>query len=259
MDLGTIAGLAVGIVCLGLGIFSRGVSPDALAAFAHLPSALIVVGGTLAALFLAVPLGSVVNAWRVAVKALFYRRPSSRLLVEELVRYAEVARREGILALEPAAESARDPFLARALGLAVDGTDPKEIEEILVGELDALAERHAAGRRIFEILAKYAPAWGLIGTLVGLILMLGSLEGNPSEIGSGMSIALITTFYGAVLANFLFGPIAEKLQERSEEEMAHKRIVLLGIVSVQSGDNPRIVRQKLRSQLPPGMAGAAVW
>ena len=102
MDLATIAGLAVGLVCLGLGIFSRGASPDALAAFAHLPSALIVVGGTLAALFLAVPLGSVLNAWRVAVKALFYKRPSQRATVEELVRYAEVARREGILALEPA-------------------------------------------------------------------------------------------------------------------------------------------------------------
>jgi len=259
MDLATIAGLAVGLVCLGLGIFSRGASPDALAAFAHLPSALIVVGGTLAALFLAVPLGSVLNAWRVAVKALFYKRPSQRATVEELVRYAEVARREGILALEPAAESARDPFLARALGLAVDGTDPKEIEEILTGELDALAERHAAGRRTFEVLAKYAPAWGLIGTLVGLILMLGSLKSDASNIGPGMSLALITTFYGAVLANFLFGPIAEKLQERSEQEMAHKRIILMGIVSVQSGDNPRIVRQKLRSQLPPAMAGAAAW
>jgi len=259
MDLATIVGLAVGLVCLGLGIVSRGVSPDAVAAFAHLPSALIVVGGTLAALFLAVPLGSVLNAWRVAVKALFYRRPSSRALVAELVRYAEVARREGILALEPAAESARDPFLARALGLAVDGTDPKEIEEILAAELDALAERHAAGRRTFEVLAKYAPAWGLIGTLVGLILMLGSLRDDPSAIGPGMSLALVTTFYGAVLANFLFGPIAEKLQERSEQEMAHKRIILLGIVSVQSGDNPRIVRQKLRSQLPPSMAGAAAW
>ncbi|MHC5057327.1 MAG: motility protein A [Planctomycetota bacterium] len=259
MDLATIAGLAVGLVCLGLGIFSRGVSPDSLTAFAHLPSALIVVGGTLAALFLAVPMGSVLNAWRVVVKTIFYRRPSERALVEELVRYAEVARREGILALEPAAESARDPFLARALGLAVDGTDPKEIEDILAGELDALAERHAAGRRTFEVLAKYAPAWGLIGTLVGLILMLGSLRDDPAAIGPGMSLALVTTFYGAVLANFLFGPIAEKLQERSEEETSHKRIILLGIVAIQSGDNPRIVRQKLRSQLPPSIAGVAAW
>lgn len=259
MDLATIAGLIVGAVCLGLGIFSRGVSPDSLAAFMHLPSALIVIGGTLAALFLSVPMGAVLNAWRVAVKALLYRRPSQRGLVEELVRYAEVARREGILALESAAESARDPFLARALGLAVDGTDPKEIEDILAGELDALAERHAAGRRTFEVLAKYAPAWGLIGTLVGLILMLGSLKNDPSEIGPGMSLALVTTFYGAVLANFLFGPIAEKLQERSEQETAHKRIILLGVVAIQSGDNPRIVRQKLRSQLPPSLAGTTAW
>lgn len=259
MDLATLAGLMVGVVCLGLGIFSRGVSPDAFLAFGHVPSALIVLGGTLAALLLSVPMRAVLNGGRVAFKALVHRRPSARRLVEDLVRYAEVARREGILALESAADTVRDPFLGRALGLAVDGTDPAEIEGILTGELEALAERHAAGRRTFEVLAKYAPAWGLIGTLVGLILMLGSLRDDPSAVGPGMSLALVTTFYGAVLANFLFGPIAEKLQERSEEELAFKRIVLRGVVAIQSGDNPRIVRQKLRSVLPARVGRVASW
>lgn len=259
MDLATVAGLLVGVVCLGLGVFSRGVSPDAFLAFAHMPSALIVLGGTVAALFLSAPMRAVLNGGRVALKALVHRRPSARRLVEELVRYAEIARREGILALENAAESVRDPFLARALGLAVDGADPAEIEGILTGELEALAERHASGRRIFEVLAKYAPAWGLIGTLVGLILMLGALRDDPTAVGPGMSLALVTTFYGAVLANFLFGPISEKLQERSDEELAFKRIILRGVVAIQSGDNPRIVRQKLRSVLPPRVAGPASW
>jgi chemotaxis protein MotA len=109
------------------------------------------------------------------------------------------------------------------------------------------------------VLAKYAPAWGLIGTLVGLILMLASLRDDPGAVGPGMSLALVTTFYGAVLANFLFGPIAEKLHERSEEEIALKRIILQGVVSIQSGDNPRVVRQKLRAHLPPRSAGGGMW
>jgi chemotaxis protein MotA len=249
MDIATFAGIVLGVVCLALGIVSRGPSPDAVSAFLNLPSALIVLGGTLAALFLAVPMRAAVNAPAVALKALFYKRPSLGATIEQLVHYAEIARREGILALEGAAESARDPFLARALGLAVDGTDPGQIREILSGELDAIDSRHAAGSRSFDILAKYAPAWGLIGTLVGLILMLSRLQ-SPSEIGQGMSLALVTTFYGAVLANFIFGPVAEKLRERSAEELLVKQVVLRGIAAIQSGDNPRIVRQKLVSYLP---------
>jgi chemotaxis protein MotA len=261
MDVATLAGLVIGVGCLVLGISARGATPEAMAAFLNLPSALLVLGGTLAALCLAVPMRSVMNAPAVALRALFRRRPTTRgarALVEELVRHAETARREGILALETVAESARDPFLARALGLAVDGTDPGEIRDILSGEIDAIRGRHASGQRTFEILAKYAPAWGLIGTLVGLILMLGGIR-SPGQITAGMSLALVTTFYGALLANFLFGPVAEKLKERSEEEIALKEIVLRGVVAIQSGDNPRIVRQKLRSYLPPRLAGATAW
>ena len=249
MDIATLAGLVLGVVCLALGILGRGATPEAAIVFLSLPSALIVLGGTLAALFLAVPMRTAVNAPAVALKALLYRRASLTAVIDELAHYAEIARREGILALEGVAESTPDPFLARALGLAVDGTDPEQIREILSGELDAIESRHTAGSRCFDILAKYAPAWGLIGTLVGLILMLSRLE-SPSEIGHGMSLALVTTFYGAVLANFIFGPVAEKLRERSEEELLVKQMVLRGITAIQSGDNPRIVRQKLVSYLP---------
>jgi chemotaxis protein MotA len=258
MDVATLAGLVVGLVCLTLGIFSRGANPEAFNAFLNLPAALLVLGGTFGALLLAMPMQAVMNASRVALKTLFHRRPSQRAIVEELVRYAEVARREGILALESAAESARNPFLARALTLAVDGTDPEQIREILSGELTAIADRHASGRRVFEVLAKYAPAWGMIGTVVGLILMLGQLK-DPGSIGPGMSIALVTTFYGAVLSYFVFGPIAEKLQERSDEELAAKQLILRGVIAIQSGDNPRIVRQKLKAYLPPRVLRAASW
>lgn len=255
MDVATVAGLAIGAVCLALGILYRGASPEALTAFLHAPSAILVLGGTFATLLISVPMHLVANAWRIAFKTLLHKRTSPHAMAEELVRYAEIARREGILALEGVADSVRDPFLARALSLAVDGTDPDQIREILSNELDAIAERHAAGRRIFDILAKYAPAWGLIGTVVGLILMLGQLR-NPEAVGPGMSLALVTTFYGAVLANFLFGPLAEKLHARSEEELALKQMILRGVVAIQSGDNPRIVRQKLKACLPPIGVGA---
>jgi chemotaxis protein MotA len=261
MDMATLAGLAVGIGCLAFGIMIRGVSTETAGAFLSLSSALIVLGGTGAALLIAAPMRSVLRAPAVALRTLVRRRPGAvgaRALVEELVRYAEVARREGILALEGAADSARDPFLARGLGLAVDGADPDQIRDILSGEMDAVAERHAAGRRVFEILARYAPAWGLIGTLIGLILMLAGITA-PEELTGGMSLALVTTFYGALLANFLFGPIAEKLRERSDEELVHKRIIMQGIVAIQSGDNPRVVRQRLRSHLPPRLSGASPW
>jgi chemotaxis protein MotA len=258
MDVATLAGIVVGIVCLAAGIIYRGSSPEAFSAFVNLPSALLVLGGTFGALLLAVPIQSVMNAGRVALKALWHRRPSMGAIVEELVRYAELARREGILALESAAENARNPFLSRALTLAVDGTDPEQIREILAGELEAIGERHAAGRRVFDILAKYAPAWGMIGTVVGLILMLSQLK-DPGSIGPGMSIALVTTFYGAVLSYFVFGPIAEKLQERSDEEIALKEIMLRGVMAIQSGDNPRIVRQKLKAYLPPRMMNRTAW
>lgn len=257
MDLATSAGIFIGIVCIVLGTLGGGTSSEAIGVFTHLPSALVVLGGSFAALLLSVPMRSVLNMGRVAFKVFSYKRPAAGRLVQRLVGFAELARREGILALENDVEKIQDPFLARALGLAVDGTDPEEISEILNSELDAMSERHAKGRRSFEILAKFAPAWGLIGTLIGLIIMLATLDDESSSIGMGMSMALITTLYGAVLANFIFGPMAEKLQARSEEEIAYKRIAIEGILAIQIGDNPRIVRQKLKSHLAPGIVLAA--
>lgn len=257
MDLATTAGIFVGIVCIALGALGGGTAREAISIFSHLPSMLVVLGGSFAALLLSVPMRSVLNMGRVTFKVFSYKRPSTGRLVVQLVRFAELARREGILALENEVEKIQDPFLSRALGLAVDGTDPDEINSILESELNAMSERHAKGRRTFEVLAKYAPAWGLIGTLIGLIIMLATLDEESSRIGAGMSLALVTTFYGAVLANFIFGPMAEKLHARSEDEIATKRIVIEGVLAIQSGDNPRIVRQKLRSHLSPGIVIAA--
>ena len=134
----------------------------------------------------------------------------------------------------------------------MDGTDPEFIEEIMSTELGKLEERHVMGKKILDILTKYSPAWGMIGTLIGLILMLAALD-DPSAIGPNMAIALITTLYGAVMANFVFGPIGDKLAQRSQEEVTLKEIIMRGVISIQTGDNPRIVRQKLRIFLPPSM------
>lgn len=258
MDLATLAGLIVGGACLFLGIFMRGVSAETLRAFLNAPALLIVMGGTLAAVFISVPARALAGAWRVALVALFHRPRDLDFLIDEMVGYAEIARREGILALEGAIDSAGDEFLARALALAVDGTSPEEIREILSAEMQKLQERHAAGSRVFEALAKYSPAWGMIGTLIGLILMLSYVD-YPKEVVRGMGIALVTTFYGVVLANFFFGPVAEKLKERSEEEITQKQLMLRGILAIQSGDNPRVVREKLRSFLPSRLRRAELW
>ena len=166
------------------------------------------------------------------------------------MKFAEIARRDGILSLESMTGTIQDKFIVKGIQMAVDGTDPELIEQILEGELDSLASRHAEGRLLFETLGKYGPAFGMIGTVIGLIIMLKHME-DVSKIGSGMAVALITTLYGAVTANLICLPIADKLRLRSKEEMLMKQIIIKGVMSIQSGDNPRIVEQKLKTFLPP--------
>ena len=165
------------------------------------------------------------------------------------MRYAEVARRDGILALENVSDEISDPFLVSGIQMAVDGTDPVLVEQMLIGELDALAERHEKGKALLDTLGKYAPAFGMIGTLVGLVIMLQNMD-DPSKIGPGMAIALITTLYGSLIANLVALPLSDKLSVRSAEEMLLKSIIIRGIMAIQSGDNPRIVEQKLKTFLP---------
>ena len=250
MDISSIAGLLIGVFFLLLGIVGTELNWENMRIFISPASAFITFGGTMAAFFISIPLSSIASAWRVVVRAFYYRLEDPTTIIERMVRYAEIARRDGILALDGVTAPEDDEFLVRGIQLAVDGTAPELIEDILSTDLEKLAARHAGGKRVFDVLAKYAPAWGMIGTLLGLILMLKALD-DPSKIGPGMAIALITTLYGAVAANFVFGPVAGKLAERSEEELLHKEIIMRGVMSIQSGDNPRIVRQKLKIFLPP--------
>lgn len=247
MDIATIVGYLIGAFCvviLGIGI-------ESVMVFVHPPSMAIVVGGGLAATMISLPLDQFLNGWKVVRHAFFHHSESPIELIKRMVEFAEIARRDGILALENVTDTIEDQFLVKGIQLAVDGTDPELIDQILNTELDNLDGRHMDGKKIFDLFAKYAPAWGMIGTLIGLINMLKEGMDDPAKLTAGMALALITTFYGSVIANYVAGPIGDKLAIRNAQEMLLKQIILRGVMSIQSGDNPRIVEQKLKIFLPP--------
>ena len=218
--------------------------------FINIPSALIVIGGTIGATMINFPLKDVIGAIAVGKNVFFVKSSDPAEIIKDLVEYGSRARKEGILVLESVVGSIQDQFLAKGIQLAVDGLEPKFIQQIMETEIERLEDRHKHGADVFATMAALAPAFGLIGTLVGLVLMLQSMD-DPSSIGPSMAVALITTFYGALMANTLFTPMSGKLKARSKEEMLIKGLVLEGILSIAGGDNPRIMEQKLNSFLPP--------
>ena len=250
MDIATLIGIFSGIALVVLAIV-RGTSP---VTFVDINSIIIVFGGTAAATFTHFPLKDVFGVFGVIKKAFFNSAPVFQEKLERLVELAMKARREGILALESEIESEQEEFLVKGIKLAVDGTEPEMIKAILSAELANVEERHSLGASIFKAMGAYAPALGMIGTLIGLIQMLSSLE-DPSQIGGGMAVALVTTFYGAMLANLIFLPIAGKLETLSTQEILQMDMILEGILSIQQGDNPRMIQEKLISFIPPKYRG----
>jgi chemotaxis protein MotA len=246
LDIATLIGIAM---AFGLIVWAISIG-GSLSQFFDLPSVAIVIGGTLAAILAHTPLPKVLGLAKVLKKTVLYAAEEPHVVIGKMVGYAERARREGILALEDDSEHEADEFLRKGLRLAVDGTDPQLLEKILLTDLAQIEARHSEGKKILEAGGAFAPAFGMIGTLVGLVNMLATLD-DPGSIGAGMATALITTFYGAVLANAFFLPLAGKLATRSEEEMVIKQMVIDGIMAIQSGDSPRIVEEKLRSFLSP--------
>jgi chemotaxis protein MotA len=189
------------------------------------------------------------------VKKLFKNRlEDHRKLIALIVSLAETARRDGLLALENRLEEIHDPFLVLGIQMAVDGIRPEVIQEVLNNEMAAMAARHQKGKLLFERFGKYGPAFGMLGTLIGLIIMLGNMK-DPDAIGPGMAVALITTFYGSIVANVFALPMADKLASLSKHEMLGMEIILRGVMSIQSGDNPRVIEQKLSTFLPPNQRG----
>jgi chemotaxis protein MotA len=246
VDIATLIGLAAAFGLVGWSIQSGG----NLSGFVNLSAAAIVLGGTFGSLLVNFPMSRLIGLVSILRKTLIFAQPRPDDVITKMVLYAERARREGMLALEDDSETETDDFLRKGLRLAVDGTDPQLLEKILQTDVQQIENRHSEGARILAAGGTFAPAFGMIGTLIGLVSMLTTLS-DPAQIGSGMATALVTTFYGAVLANALFLPLAGKLETRSREEILNKDMIIDGIMAIQSGDSPRIVEEKLKSFLPP--------
>jgi len=247
MDIATIIG--VGLV---YGFILMGIGGTNLQYFMDPASALIVIGGTTGAVLINYPLNDVKGAVAVAKNCFLHKGDTPKDMIKVLVGFAGKARKDGILVLQSSLAEVGNDFLQKGLQLAIDGMEPAVITKILETEMDYIKERHQLGAEIFIVFGTFAPAFGMIGTLIGLVMMLQSMD-DPSTIGPAMAIALITTFYGALLANTLFMPLAGKLKKRSTEELLIKELVMEGIMSIAAGDNPRVVESKLHAFLSPGL------
>lgn len=208
------------------------------------------MGGTIGAVLVTYPLETVLGLMQIVKKTFMTRATEPSELIPQFVDYANRVRREGILSLEAHVKNISDDFLRKALQLTVDGLDPQMIQEILETEIACLEERHLKGAEIMQTFGTLAPGMGMVGTIIGLVLMLKRLN-DPSSIGPAMALALLTTFYGAVLANLVFNPMAGKLRARSREEVLIRSMIVEGIMSISRGENPRILEEKLNSYLPP--------
>jgi chemotaxis protein MotA len=249
MDIATIGGLAIGFFVLIVGIIVAG-GVGGLFQFISISSVFITIGGSFAAVMVSNTLARTLGLMKVAMNAIRLRPMEMGRVISMIVTFSEKARREGLLALEDDLDELEDDFLRKGIQLVVDGTDPEIIRNIMETELNNMQSRHQQGIKIFEDWGALAPAFGMIGTLIGLIIMLANIE-DKSAIGPGMSTALITTLYGAILANLVFIPIANKLLYADGQETLLREIMIEGTLSIQSGDNPRIVKEKLVSFLTP--------
>lgn len=250
MDIATLVGI---IVAFGL-VISSILMGGPGAWFINYPSIMIVLGGTTGATLIAYPLSEVLSVFGVVRNVFLYHSRSAEKLVPIIVDFAKKARQEGILSFESQLKDMEDPFLAKGMRLAIDGMESNSIEDVLSTEIAYVEERHRLGAEIFSTMGAFAPAVGMLGTIIGLVQMLMQME-DPSSIGAPMAVALLTTFYGTLLANLLFLPIAGKLKTRSKQEILQKNLVIEGIISIQSGDNHRIVEQKLKAFLSPKLLG----
>jgi chemotaxis protein MotA len=247
MDFATIIGIAVALGAILWAMYEG--THGHLEAFYSTEGFVLVMGGSFAAVCLSMPLRSVLNMFGYLKNWLFAREVPIHETIKKLVEYAELARREGMLSLEKVVAEQADPFLKKGLQLAVDGADADMIEQALQIDIEALSERHKQGKKFFELMGKYGPGFGLTATLIGQISMFRNLGGDSSAIGKALAIALIGTLYGCLICNVVCGPIADKLSIRSSEEKLAREMILVGIRSIQAGDNPRMVEMKLLSFL----------
>ncbi len=247
MDIATLLGAVSGFVLIAVAIFIGG----GAGAFLNVPAVLITVGGTVCATLVHFPLAEVLRIVKVVKRTFAVNIPPAERVISQMTEFARTARKDGVLALEDTMRRLDDEFLSKGLQLLVDGTESDQIREVMLIELNALQHRNQVGSSILSFMGDAAPAFGMIGTLIGLVQMLRQLD-DPSKIGVGMATALLTTFYGALLANLLFIPLAGKLQTRSKEEEIVRQMMIEGLVGIQAGVNPSVLEDRLTSFLAPG-------
>ena len=246
MDLATVIGFVATCALLIVAILIGG----PLGPFIDYASIAVVIGGTAGAIFIGYPgaqVKSAMKAGKFALKPNSYPPAETVKLLQEL---STTARSEGLLSLEAAAEDAQDPFLKRGLQLMADGQDQETVESVLYGEMDKIDERHKVNIDVWDGIGSYAPAMGMIGTLIGLVQMLQNMS-DPAAIGPAMAVALLTTFYGSLIANLIGIPVANKLKLRNKEEVAHMELIVAGLVSILMGENPRFLVERLNATLAP--------
>lgn len=246
MDLSTILGIVIGVGCIIWGMANGG----EFSSFISAASFAITCGGGIAATMMSFEMNDLKNIVRILPKVFRKKESSPFKTVQMMVDMSQKARREGLLALESGQEDIEDDYLKKALELVVDGVEPEIIRDSMQLELDNMGVRHGKGIAVFKTLAAQFPAWGMIGTLFGLVNLLRSLD-DPSNIGPAMALALITTLYGSILANWVCNPIATKLQQSSSEEIRLKEMMIEGVLSIQSGENPRIMEHRLKTFMSP--------
>ncbi len=243
MDLATLIGLigAFGIVLTSIML------GGSASTFVNTPSLLVVLGGTVLVTMMKFSLGKFAGAASIAVKAFLYKPSNPEDLIEESVELAKAARQGGLLALEDREIS--DEFMKAGLGLLIDGHPADTVRAMLQKDLNETLKRHSDGQDIFKAIGDVGPAMGMIGTLIGLVQMLSNMD-DPKQIGPAMAVALLTTLYGAILANMFALPIADKLAVRSREENTSKTLIIDALLSIQGGQNPRIIAAMLEAYLP---------
>ncbi len=246
MDRGTVVGFVMGLGIIAAAIAMHG----SLREFIDVAGAMVAFGGSTAALFIMFPSQKVLGVFGVVKHCFLNRLPEPREAIRRLTDLAGLAKKHGPLALEGRLPDIHDPFLVHGLELVIDGTPKDKLEEVLTIDLECIEGRHESGKKIFEFLGASLPGFAMVGTLIGLIQMLGRLE-EPSRIGAGMAVAMCTTFYGALAANLVFLPLAGKLEARSREEILLRELMIRGLVGIAAGESPRAIETRLKAFLAP--------
>jgi len=252
MDITTVIGTVLGF---GLVLFAMATGPGGLAIFLNVPSLAIVFGGTAAVTLMNFPMDQVKQIIKVTLRTFLFKLPTPQEEIERIIEYSNLARKEGLLALEGRLKEVDDAFFAKGVQLVIDGFPAETVRDIMDLEAEWQKARHADGKRMLDAVGSMAPAFGMIGTLVGLVQMLQNLN-DPSKIGGGMATALLTTLYGAMAANMVCIPLAGKLEVRALEEALLRELMTEGVVAIQSGEGPQLIKEKLKSFIAPAVREA---